>query len=556
MTKPETYQYKELIEDSFKKLKFTPRPNQIKIIDDVVTEFINNKKRNVILCADTGLGKSIIAAVVAECLNVIDSSEHTAIYLSSTNALVNQYADTFEKLGDDEFFRIKGSTNYPCNYFIHAGNSKATGDDCVKKHLSDMEQTKFCSNCSYTHSRNQIKIANNLITNYAYFMLAKMNDVPLGSRNLQVFDEAHLLNDVFCSQVTITCSIESINFNIKDCQSTNGKCETQIADLILFKNDLHNNFITHNNYLDQIKKLYEIYHKIYQICDGQAKLIPSMADKSKFKKISGKFESLAQKISDFLSLKYDHVFDNTEPGVIHIKPIFVNEMMYKLLGKFNLFMTATMSPEFAKVTMNLDKSTTAYVDAKQVFPSENRPLLFIGKDNLNYNIMKDPQTFVNMSNVISHILDHHKTDKGIILTPSFYVNKLLSSKIPKTTKLFEHVQGTAPGEMVKQFKAYQGSAVMISPSMFEGLDFPDDESRFQIIVKTPYASIGDPRIKRIANEYGNIYKEIALYKILQGIGRSIRSEKDHAVTYMLDKSTKTLFDSNLNLWSNRFLVKN
>ena len=555
MTKP-SIKYKDLIEKSFTKLKFVARSNQIKIIDDVIKEFIDNKKRNVILCADTGLGKSIIAAVVAECLKVLDSSEHTAIYLSSTNALVNQYADTFEKLGDDEFFRIKGAGNYPCNYFINTGNSKATGDDCIKKHLSEMEQSKFCSKCSYTQSRNQIKITNNLITNYAYFMITRMNDVPLGNRNLQVFDEAHLLNDVFCSQVTITCSIESINYNIKDCQSTNGKCDNQIAELILFKNDLQNNFVTHNNYTTQIKKLYEIYHTISQICDSQSKLIPSMSDKSKFKKISDKFDSLGQKINDFLNIKYDHVFDNTEPGVIHIKPIFVNEMMHKLLGKFNLFMTATMSPGFAKVTMNLDKDTTAYIDAQQVFPSENRPLLFIGKDNLNYNIMKDPQTFVNMSNVISHILDHHKTDKGIILTPSFYVNKLLSSKIPKTTKLFEHVQGTPPGEMVKQFKAYQGSAVMISPSMFEGLDFPDDESRFQIIVKTPYASIGDPRIKRIANEYGNIYKEIALYKILQGIGRSIRSEKDHAVTYMLDKSTKTLFDSNLNLWSNRFLVKN
>lgn len=547
--------YQDLIEKSFAKLKFVARANQIKIIDDVIKEFIDNKKRNVILCADTGLGKSIIAAVVAECLNSLDSSEHSAIYLSSTNALVNQYADTFEKLGDDEFFRIKGASNYPCSYFVNAGNSKATGDDCIRKHLSDMEQAKFCNSCSYTYSRNQIKVTNNLITNYAYFMIAKMNDVPLGSRNLQVFDEAHLLNDVFCSQVTITCSIESINYNIKDCSSTNGKCETQIADLILFKNDLQNNFITHNNYLAQIKKLYDIYAKISSICTSQYKLIPNMSDKSKFKKIATKFDSLAQKIYDFLELKYDHVFDNSELGVIHIKPIFVNEMMYKLLGKFNLFMTATMSPNFAKVTMNLDKDTTSYIDANQVFPSENRPILFIGKDNLNYSLMKDPQTFVNMSNVIKHIIEHHKTDKGIILTPSFYVNKLLANKIPKGTKLFEHIQGTPPGELVNQFKAYKGSAVMISPSMFEGLDFPNDDSRFQIIVKTPYASIGDPRIKRIANEYGDIYKEIALYKILQGIGRSIRSETDHAVTYMLDKSTKTLFDSKLNLWSNRFTVK-
>jgi len=121
--------------------------------------------------------------------------------------------------------------------------------------------------------------------------------------------------------------------------------------------------------------------------------------------------------------------------------------------------------------------------------------------------------------------------------------------------LFIHEQGSNSGEIVEEFKKYKGSGVLISPSIFEGLDFANDQSRYQIICKTPYASLGDLRIKKIADSYGNIYREMTLYKILQGIGRSIRSAEDTAVTYCLDKSSETIFKSNLNIWKDRYEIK-
>jgi len=121
--------------------------------------------------------------------------------------------------------------------------------------------------------------------------------------------------------------------------------------------------------------------------------------------------------------------------------------------------------------------------------------------------------------------------------------------------LFIHEQGSNSGEIVEEFKKYKGSGVLISPSIFEGLDFANDQSRYQIICKTPYASLGDLRIKKIADSYGNIYREMTLYKILQGIGRSIRSAEDTAVTYCLDKSSEIIFKSNLNIWKDRYEIK-
>jgi Rad3-related DNA helicase len=168
--------------------------------------------------------------------------------------------------------------------------------------------------------------------------------------------------------------------------------------------------------------------------------------------------------------------------------------------------------------------------------------------------MKDNTILDDIAKIIKYIVDHHKNDKGLILVPSFYMSKQIVSRLPKTICLFEHKQETNSADAVARFKAHKGAGVLISPSLFEGLDFKDEESRYQIICKTPYASLGDLRVKKIADSYGDIYKEMTLYKILQGIGRSIRSEKDFAVTYFLDKSSQTLFESKLNCWKDRFKV--
>lgn len=545
----------KLINECFEKLGFTPRPGQVDLVDHILCEYIDEKKTNVILCGDTGMGKSLIAAVVGESLNTIEKSDLAAVYLSSTNALVNQYADSFEKLGDKKFFRIKGASNYKCGYFNKLGNEKATGDDCVRTHLSEIEVSKYCGGCEFKRSRGLINSTEHLITNYAYWMIGKMWSTHMEPRNLQVFDEAHLLNDVFCNQMTITVSDHIIDLYIKDCSTLNGKCDTQAAELVLFKNLIKTNKITNENYKDQIKSLCKIFIKICEICDLQSALIPDLSAKIRFSKISSKFKGQADRIVGFFKHKYDHVFDDTVKGEISIKPIFISEMMGMLLGKYNLFMTATMSPEFAETTMNLDKKTTSFIEAPQTFSASSRPLLFLGKNNLNFEAMKDPSTFVDMGKIISHIVAHHVGEKGIVLTPSFYVTKTLASKIPKGTRVFEHTQGTNASDIVAEFKKYKGQSILLSPSIFEGLDFPDDDSRYQIIVKSPFASMGDPRIKRIANEYSEIYREITLYKILQGIGRSIRSPSDFASSYFLDKTSATLFDSKLNLWKSRFDVK-
>ncbi|WP_407305329.1 helicase C-terminal domain-containing protein, partial [Acinetobacter sp.] len=154
--------------------------------------------------------------------------------------------------------------------------------------------------------------------------------------------------------------------------------------------------------------------------------------------------------------------------------------------------------------------------------------------------------------------DHHTKlgERGIVLAPSFAVVESLAETLRMMKggyKVFEHVRGEKLAELLEQFKAYSGGpAVLLTPSGFEGLDLPGSLSRYTIIVKAPYASLGDKRIKVILETYPMIYAEAALMKIVQGAGRSVRSQDDYATTYILDTAAQKLWRNNE--WADEFEV--
>ena len=89
--------------------------------------------------------------------------------------------------------------------------------------------------------------------------------------------------------------------------------------------------------------------------------------------------------------------------------------------------------------------------------------------------------------------------------------------------------------------ALDPSGVLLSSSLWEGVDLKDDLSRFQIIAKVPYPNYTEKRVKAKMEKFPLWYTSQTLTKILQGFGRSIRSEDDWAKTYVLDSAVNNVF---------------
>lgn len=561
--------FKDLIDEAYGEMGLIPINGQDIAVDRILTEFFINNKKTVILSADTGTGKSIIGAVIAKVFKNKFASEFEgedaeilpSMIVVHSNSLVKQYGKTFENFDSDEFHQIIGANNYKCEFAAAMSlehDKKFTGEDCVKSKADKAEQEKYCNHCEYNIARSHINKTESLITNYSYHFINSMLTNHLKPRKLVIFDEAHTINDVFCDHSAIELSAKVLNDCIDECtKSAQLTLKEPITILNRIRDKLLRDELNESNYVTPLQSL-------RNACVTIADHFNERADSAdidnyvKLKRTAKRYNSIATKISDLFMYKYDHSFEYDEKEYkMLIKPIFVGDMSKKIMSEYNLFMSATISPEFMKTTMQLDSATTAFVGLDPVYPPENKQIIFCGNKRLNYSTMKDPATIQYLQDVVREIVSNASDDglKGLMLTPSFAVGEVLSTAIPRGTKVFLQKSGIKIDALVKEFKEFKGGpAILISPSIYEGLDFADDLSRYQIIVKAPFPSLGDKRMSYIANNYPDVYKIITIKKIIQGIGRSIRNKDDYALTFILDQGAEQLFKSPLNVWRNQFQI--
>ena len=83
--------------------------------------------------------------------------------------------------------------------------------------------------------------------------------------------------------------------------------------------------------------------------------------------------------------------------------------------------------------------------------------------------------------------------------------------------------------------------------MMEGVDLVDDLSLFQVILKMPWASLADPRVKRKSELDPDWYTNKVWVHVMQASGRSTRHEEDESITYILDASFPFFYDK----WKHR-----
>jgi Rad3-related DNA helicase len=290
----------------------------------------------------------------------------------------------------------------------------------------------------------------------------------------------------------------------------------------------------------------------------------------KLTKMAKKYFGRAGRILDLLEHEYPHVFEykpkSPKTGQadheVTIKPIFVSAMFERLCNaQHNLLMSATISEQYAKRTLTLEPADRVkHIRLDPQFPKENKKVVFFKPMSLNYTSMKDPETVKKLCGHAYQIVKHHSDlgERGIILAPSFAIVESIAGTLrgvlsAKQVRIFEHVRGEKLVDWVEAFKAYdKGPAVLLTPSGFEGLDLPGDLSRFTVICKTPFGSLGDRRIRVIADLYPDVYSITALMKLTQGAGRSVRSMDDFATTYMLDQSAQRLWTAKTNEWRDEF----
>jgi Rad3-related DNA helicase len=301
------------------------------------------------------------------------------------------------------------------------------------------------------------------------------------------------------------------------------------------------------------------------------------------KRISVIFESMTEMDSDFNSIfrKINHLQDmnckianirdeyNTgkpcavlqdSDKSIKFKPIFGKSLAPKFLLPFcskTLSMSATvLSKDQYCRDMGFRKEETMFIKLPSLFPVENRPIYSLGIGSMTYK--EKTKTIPKIAETVKLILEKHKNDRGIIHTVNYEVAEYLITFL-KSSRLIMPRGKTRDSEIEYFLNSKKNDLVLISPSLQEGIDLKDDLSRFTIVCKTPYASLKDDWVKKRMELSPKWYSEQTLMNLIQMTGRSVRTESDHAVAYILDSNFNTFFKQNKNKflkwWSESVIIK-
>lgn len=484
-----------------------PRQNQREIINRILTAYKNGKK-HVILNAPTGSGKSAISYTIAKYFK-------SAYILTSQKILQEQY---------------KQELNIP--FILGKANYQCAKDFKLNCELGECKGKMICGiNCPYIQERDTAITTPISNFNYSYFlMINRKNNFHLPKRELIILDECHNTESQLINTSTITISrniLDKIGMKDIDLPKENDTYKEKIIWLLKI-------------FLPRIEQEYQILKDNINRCNQFNFKKQSKLYAAKYA-LFGLFLDSIEQIKEQLLFKQQIVISfNQKINSIEYKTLYGNKLFKKMIepyGNIYLHMSATILDKnnYCSV-LGLIPNEVEYISVESLFPIENRPIYFEPIGSLT---MKNKfNTIPKLIEKIKEIMKKYPNEKGIIHTINYQIADIIIDQLygsDQGNRLLKP-QGNNRQAILNTFYLSKNPYVLISPSLTEGLNLKDDLSRFCIICKVPYASINNDWIKKRIEKDSKWYNIHTAETLIQMSGRSIRTETDHADTYILDSN--------------------
>lgn len=550
MTLPERFD--EFIRTKYPNLKF--RSQQREVILDIIDCFYEGKTDFYLLDAPTGSGKSIIAILFAD---FVSSEGKTGYMLASDLSLHSQYVTDFRRLGLP-WGDIKGVDNYICD----VNGEKFSVGECKMRGLSSEEAKALpCyGSCGY-YSNRAISLASPVcLMTYPYALIQRnyvedkfreMGQVaPFAKRDFVICDEAHKVMEIVQNHFSPVIN-ENVYKNAKKVRDFLAKNkfkapEGRISDL---KRDVDAivDETNPNALQSRLSRIQQNLSSILKLADPVKKRIRARYSENErvpkdWKMIMSQLDYIKDvdcKIEDYNIILdqtgLESMIKNPQENATVFNCIDERYLMYKHFNSrfgFKLMMTATMGkPE--DYMRGLAAKSVRYFKMHSTFDYSKSPIIYYPGHRMSMKT-KDQ----NMPWVIETVADILKSNPkypGIIHSGSYDLANKIYAGLPKEQQARVLIyRGTEEKNQVLAKFSRLKNMVIMGPSLLEGLNLIDDLSRFQIFVKVPYPSLGDKYVEAKLKFSQKWYNWKTALAILQGVGRSIRTPEDWAVTHILD----------------------
>ncbi len=528
---------------------YTPSTQQTNILNKIGAALEKNKF--VICCAPTGSGKSLLAKTIGntsqqptkEFAELITSylaykQDFTGNYnyaqecneepssgaftLTITKSLQDQYTSLFPDTS-----LLKGKSNYVCsvdeNYTV----------DLAPCTFVPRLKDKCCSNnvCPYYNARNKAILSQFSVLNYKMF-LALPDHVK--KKNVIICDEASELEEELIRQFSaeiVYKTLEQYGIPFKKL-ITDNKEKARIWIYSLIENIsvkiefLNNAFSQHPN-------------------------IISKTDRIQYQYLKTLHRTLSTLDSTWKDCEYVLEVDANRALFTPLRANTLSKYIFNSADKI-ILLSATIidHKHFAK---SLGINEYIYIEAESEFDPSKSPIYISSAHKLNYKNLK--VVLPKICDQIQEIVNHHKTEKGIIHTHTQEITNYLQARLGGDGRFLFRDTFANNEQILKEHKSSKKPTILVSPSLAFGVDLKDDLARFQIIVKLPFFPLGSKRVKKLAQTDPDWYENKMLNSVVQAAGRATRSKKDHAVTYILDATFLNIVKKVKNKLPNHFIER-
>lgn len=478
---------------------------------EAIERSLATSKRFVAHALPTGSGKSLVYMA-----QILYSGMRTAI-LTSTKGLQTQLEEDFAECG---LVSVKGRANFDCLESPGRGAMKWTCEDGASGGCK-CNRTKPVSPCPYRRQYEEALKSKIVVTNYAYWCAVHRHGKGLGQFDLLILDEGHAAPDTVCKLMEV---------------------RLYPRDLMLCENPAMATKVP--QYLEGWRKFATAeLPAVTKVCDkfaARAEKSPLSPDELKVYK---RWKALRSKLNTLIDMKghWTVKVDANKNGkdfdvrCYRLMPVWPSDYAESMLF-LNIPRVVVVSATLGAKTielMGVGRNDYEFFDYASVFPPERSPVYTIPTAKLNYKSSDEDvlEVFQRCDDIIEERLDR----KGIVHTVSYKRAQEYLDASSYADLMITH--DNSPGsamEASRRFKEAHAPAILVTPSMTTGYDFPYSQCEYQIVMKAPFADLTDPVVNARKEKDKTYYEYAMAQTLIQSCGRGMRAPDDRCETFIVD----------------------
>lgn len=480
-----------------------PSPQQLNLPDnfdswrssqeDAISQCVSTKKRVTAISAPTGFGKSVLVVATARL-----SNEPTCI-VTNSRGLQFQYLDEFKNSG---LVNLMGRNNYICGLKDDEDFSCAEGYNarCPYKgsHMCPASQAEIRASTSKL-----------VVTNYSKWTSARKYGQGLDHIKHVIFDEAH-----FCPQAL--ADAVQVVLHHKEIEETLGIDFLGGSDAEDFR---------------EWKKWAIGCRRVAEeaMVAARRRITGVSNPRTAWIRHYTHMRNLLRRLATVATASAnDWVVDQVDNGYQFdpIRPARYAEAALLLRVPKITMVSATITPK-TLFMVGIGRNSFDFYEYDSDFDPRRGPIYYVPTmkvKGLNQDISMIWALF-------DRIAAKRKT-RGIVHTISYS----RQMELYETSRFFERMiineRGEAPTEKVELYRGLPG-AILVSPSVGTGYNFPDSDCRWQFLTKVPFEPPSKIQKARQEQDSEYVYHRAWQY-IVQAFGRSVRSKTDWAEGFIGD----------------------